>query len=101
MTTKTDGIQPDVPRDGMTDEDDEMRPEYDFSGGQRGRLFARFQEGYEIVISGPDGEQRIQVSAAEMRAQAAKIERLRKQRDRKKSRRSMSARQGSSGEENG
>jgi hypothetical protein len=89
MPTKTDGIQPDVPRDEVPDEYDEMRPEYDFSGGQRGRLFARFQEGYEIVISGPDGEQRIQVSAAEVRAQAAKIERLRKQRARRKNVRSI------------
>ena len=82
MTTKPDGVQPDVPSDGMPDEDDEMRAEYDFSGGERGRHFDRFSEGYEIVISGPDGESRIQVSAAEVRAQRAKIERFRKQRRR-------------------
>ena len=87
MTTKTDGIQPDIPSDGMSVDDDDMRAEYDFSGGQRGRLADAFNDGYEIVISGPDGEQRIQVSAAEVRAQRAKIERLRKQQGHKKGRR--------------
>jgi hypothetical protein len=34
--------------------DDEMRPEYDFSGGVRGKYFRRYQEGTNIVVLAPD-----------------------------------------------
>ena len=32
----------------------EMRPEYDFSGGQRGKYASRFQEGANVVVLDPD-----------------------------------------------
>lgn len=32
----------------------EMRPEYDFSGGERGKYAARFQEGTNVVVLEPD-----------------------------------------------
>lgn len=37
--------------------DDEMRPEYDFSGrtGVRGKYYQRLREGYTIKIEGADG----------------------------------------------
>ena len=34
--------------------DDEMRSEYDFSKGQRGKYAARFSEGTNLVIIDPD-----------------------------------------------
>ena len=32
----------------------EMRPEYDFSEGERGKYAARFQEGTNVVVLEPD-----------------------------------------------
>jgi hypothetical protein len=32
----------------------EMRPEYDFSKGERGKYAARFQEGTNVVVLEPD-----------------------------------------------
>lgn len=32
----------------------EMRPEYDFSEGKRGKYAARFQEGTNVVVLEPD-----------------------------------------------
>ncbi|MCX7012338.1 MAG: hypothetical protein NTW86_07215 [Candidatus Sumerlaeota bacterium] len=34
--------------------DDEMRPEYDFRGGVRGKHAARFAEGSNVVLLDPD-----------------------------------------------
>lgn len=34
--------------------DDEMRPEYDFSGAVRGKYFERFQQGSNLVVLDPD-----------------------------------------------
>jgi hypothetical protein len=34
--------------------DDEMLPEYDFSGGVRGKYYRRYQEGTNIVVLAPD-----------------------------------------------
>ena len=34
--------------------DDEMRPEYDFSGAVRGKYYERFQQGSNIVLIEPD-----------------------------------------------
>jgi hypothetical protein len=34
--------------------DAEMRPEYDFSGGVRGKYFKRFQQGANVVLLEPD-----------------------------------------------
>jgi hypothetical protein len=33
---------------------DEMRPEYDFSGGVRGKYAARFARGTKVVVLAPD-----------------------------------------------
>lgn len=33
---------------------DEMRPEYDFSGGVRGKYAARYAEGSNVVVVDPD-----------------------------------------------
>ncbi len=35
--------------------DDEMLPEYDFSGGVRGKHHQAFQRGYQIVVHKTDG----------------------------------------------
>lgn len=34
--------------------DDEMRPEYDFSGGVRGKYAARYSEGTNLILLEPD-----------------------------------------------
>ena len=36
------------------DQRDEMRPEYDFSGGVRGKYADRYAEGSNVVILDPD-----------------------------------------------
>jgi len=50
---------------------DEMRPEYDFSGGVRGRYAQRFREGTNIIVLDPD-------VAAEFKDSAAVNDALRK-----------------------
>jgi hypothetical protein len=35
-------------------ESDEMRPEYDFSGGVRGKYASRYAEGSNVVVVDPD-----------------------------------------------
>ena len=37
-----------------SDSGDEIRPEYDFSGGVRGKYAQRFREGTTIVVLDPD-----------------------------------------------
>jgi hypothetical protein len=37
-----------------TSELDDMREEYDFSGGKRGKYAARFAEGSNVVVLDPD-----------------------------------------------
>src|SRR5207253_5960107 len=37
-----------------SDSGDEIRPEYDFSGGVRGKYAQRFREGTNIVVLDPD-----------------------------------------------
>lgn len=37
------------------DEIDEMLPEYDFSGGVRGKHYQAYQRGYKIVVHKADG----------------------------------------------
>jgi len=37
-----------------SDENDTMRPEYDFSGAVRGRTAARYAEGTNVVVVGRD-----------------------------------------------
>ncbi len=34
--------------------DDEMRPEYDFTGGVRGKFFNEYQKGTNVVLLDPD-----------------------------------------------
>ena len=36
------------------DEQEEMREEYDFSGGQRGKYAKRFEAGSSVVVLDPD-----------------------------------------------
>ena len=36
------------------DQNDDMRPEYDFSNGVRGKYAARYAEGSNVVILDPD-----------------------------------------------
>lgn len=43
---------------------DEMRPEYDFSGGVRGKYAARFARGTNVVILAPDVAGRFKTSKA-------------------------------------
>jgi len=43
---------------------DELRPEYDFSGGVRGKYVARFREGTNIVVLDPDVAAAFKDSAA-------------------------------------
>jgi hypothetical protein len=38
----------------MSNDKDEMRPEYDFSDGVRGKYASRFAEGTNIVVLDPD-----------------------------------------------
>ncbi|HMG17302.1 MAG TPA: hypothetical protein VK573_01150 [Gemmatimonadales bacterium] len=54
-----------------TDSGDEMRPEYDFSGGVRGKYVQRFREGTNIIVLDPD-------VAAEFKDSAAVNDALRK-----------------------
>lgn len=35
-------------------QDDEMRPEYDFRGGVRGKYFERYRKGTNLVLLAPD-----------------------------------------------
>ena len=37
-----------------SDSGDDLRPEYDFSGGVRGKYAQRFREGTNIVVLDPD-----------------------------------------------
>ena len=55
----------------VSESNDEMRPEYDFSGGVRGKYVQRFREGTNIVVLEPD-------VAAEFKGSAAVNDALRK-----------------------
>ena len=37
-----------------TTESNEMRPEYDFSGGVRGKHYAAYQQGTNVILLDPD-----------------------------------------------
>lgn len=43
-----------------TDNDNEMRTEYDFSGGVRGKHFRKLREGYTVTIYNEDGTKTIE-----------------------------------------
>jgi hypothetical protein len=55
----------------VSESSDEMRPEYDFSGGVRGKYVQRFRQGTNIVVLEPD-------VAAEFKDSAAVNDALRK-----------------------
>ena len=38
----------------VSESSDDMRPEYDFSGGVRGKYAQRFREGTNIIVLDPD-----------------------------------------------
>ena len=42
----------------------EMRPEYDFSGGVRGKYYRRYMENSNVVVLDPDVYERFQNAAA-------------------------------------
>lgn len=44
----------------LEEEDDEMLPEYDFSGGVRGKHAAAYRRGYRVMIHKIDGTTEIQ-----------------------------------------
>lgn len=44
--------------------DDEMLPEYDFSGGVRGKYYERYREGTNLIILEPDVAKAFRDSAA-------------------------------------
>lgn len=58
-------------------EDDEMREEYDFSGGVPGKYAERFAKGSNVVVLDPD-------VAAEFKTRQAVNDALREQLDRKR-----------------
>jgi hypothetical protein len=62
----------------MNESDDEMRPEYDFSKGVRGKYAARFAKGARVIVLDPD-------VADEYRDSEAVNEALRKQLNQKRS----------------
>ncbi len=42
-----------------SDNDDDMRPEYDFSQGVRGKHYRAMQQGYTVTIHQADGSTRV------------------------------------------
>jgi hypothetical protein len=44
-----------MPKQRDDDDMDEMLPEYDFSGGVRGKHYRAFQHGYKVIIHKIDG----------------------------------------------
>ena len=47
---------------GDEEVNDELRPEYDFSSGVRGKYARRFAEGSNVVVLAPDVAQRFKTS---------------------------------------
>ncbi len=58
-------------KNSKSNSSDEMRPEYDFSGGVRGKYAQRFREGTNVIVLDPD-------VAAEFKDSAAVNDALRK-----------------------
>ena len=59
-----------------------MRPEYDFSGGVRGKYAARFREGTNLVLLEPDVAAEFRTAAAVNKALRALIKSKGKRDDR-------------------
>ncbi len=57
-------MNPEVDATLDPDMDDEMRPEYDFSGGVRGKYFQAYQQASNVVVLDPDVAEIFQDSAA-------------------------------------
>jgi hypothetical protein len=53
---------------------DELRPEYDFSGGVRGKYARRFRQGTNLILLEPDLAKRFPDSTAVNRALRALVE---------------------------
>jgi hypothetical protein len=49
-------------------EDDDLEPEYDFSGAVRGKYYQRFQQGTNVVLLDPDVAQAFKDSESVNRA---------------------------------
>ena len=49
-------------------EDDDLEPEYDFSGAVRGKYYQRYQQGANVVLLDPDVAQAFKDSASVNRA---------------------------------
>jgi hypothetical protein len=49
-------------------EDDDLEPEYDFSGAVRGKYYQRYQQGTNVVLLDPDVAQAFKDSALVNRA---------------------------------
>ena len=47
----------------MSKNNDEMRPDYDFSDGVRGKYASRFEEGTNVVVLDPDVAKEFKTSA--------------------------------------
>ena len=51
-------------KNSKSESSDEMRPEYDFSGGVRGKYAQRFREGTNVIVLDPDVAAEFKDSAA-------------------------------------
>lgn len=47
-------MNPEVETTADPEMDDEMRPEYDFSGGVRGKYYQAYQQASNVVVLDPD-----------------------------------------------
>jgi hypothetical protein len=50
------------------EDDDDMQPEYDFSGAVRGKYYERYQQGTNVVLLDPDVAQTFKDSESVNRA---------------------------------
>ena len=64
------GWQPHRKKDAMSQEpeDDDLEPEYDFSGAVRGKYYQRYQQGTNVVLLDPDVAQAFKDSESVNRA---------------------------------
>ena len=51
-------------KNSKSDSSDDMRPEYDFSRGERGKYAQRFREGTNVIVLDPDVAAEFKDSAA-------------------------------------
>src|SRR2546427_10545318 len=60
---RAESIRP-MKKNSKSNSSDEMRPEYDFSGGVRGKYAQRFREGTNVIVLDPDVAAAFKDSAA-------------------------------------